>query len=153
VLEANRRAHDLVMRYREAACVEQGRRAVLDFAVRARERAGGRQAWRLEADDPPSLLEVRAHDLAKEVHVLHDDIVLVAMNEVVLTPSSVEQMLDRAGLTPREKEIALLLMQTPMQPKEIAARLSLSPRTVTTHEERIFSKLGVASRLELIFTK
>jgi DNA-binding CsgD family transcriptional regulator len=153
VLEANRRAHDLVMRYRQAAHVEGGRGAVMDFAARARERSGGGKVWQLEADDPASLLVVQTHDLAKETHLLHEDIVLVAMNEVLLTPSSVEDMFERARLTPREKEIALLLKETPAQSKEIAARLELSPRTVTTNEQRIYAKLGVHSRLELIFKK
>jgi DNA-binding CsgD family transcriptional regulator len=153
VLEANRRAYDLAMRYGKAARVEGGRSALVDFAARARERARGRQTWRLEADDPPSLLDVKVHDLGKETHALPEDTVLVAMNEVLLTPSSVEEMFERAGLTPREKQLALLLIRTPAQIKEIAAQLSLSPRTVTTHEERIYAKLGVRSRLELIFKR
>jgi DNA-binding CsgD family transcriptional regulator len=151
LLEANRRAHDFVVRYRHAARVEGGCGAVADFAARAQERAGGKQAWRLGADDPPSLLEVKVHTLAKEVHALHDDVLLVVMNEVILVPPCVDEMLQNAGLTPREKQLTHLLIGSPAPCKEIAARLLRHPGTVTKHEEKIYAKLDVGTRLELIF--
>jgi excisionase family DNA binding protein len=49
------------------------------------------------------------------------------------------------GLTPRETEILRLLAQRATD-REIAARLSISPRTVMHHVSRILAKLGAANR-------
>jgi predicted ATPase/DNA-binding CsgD family transcriptional regulator len=52
------------------------------------------------------------------------------------------------GLTPREWEIAQLLGEG-LSNKEIAARLVISQRTAETHVERILTKLGFTSRLQV----
>jgi two-component system invasion response regulator UvrY len=52
------------------------------------------------------------------------------------------------GLTPRELETALLLVQG-MRQQEIAERLSLSPKTVNTHKSRLFEKLGIHDNIAL----
>lgn len=52
------------------------------------------------------------------------------------------------GLTPRELETALLLVQGIRQ-QEIAQRLSLSPKTVNTHKSRLFEKLGIQDNIAL----
>lgn len=52
------------------------------------------------------------------------------------------------GLSPREIEIALLLVQG-MRQEEIARRLSLSPKTVNTHKGRMFEKLGIQDTIAL----
>ena len=52
------------------------------------------------------------------------------------------------GLTPREWEIAQLLGEG-LSNKEIADRLVISLRTAETHVERILSKLGFTSRLQV----
>lgn len=51
-------------------------------------------------------------------------------------------------LSPRELEIALLLVQG-MRQEEIARRLSLSPKTVNTHKGRMFEKLGIQDSIAL----
>jgi DNA-binding CsgD family transcriptional regulator len=51
-------------------------------------------------------------------------------------------------LTRREREVALLAA-TGLQSKEIAERLTVSKRTVDTHLDRIYRKLGVTSRDQL----
>lgn len=149
VLEANRRARELVMRYRGAARIDGARAAMEAFAGRARTFAGRGQAWRLHADGPPSVLEVSTHLLAKETHPLPEDVVLLVMNEVLLLHDSRDALLERAKLSPQEKKIALLLADTAGSYKEIAAGLSRSEGTIRTHAERLYRKLGVRSRPEL----
>ena len=58
---------------------------------------------------------------------------------------------DRARqLTPRELEILRLIAAQGYSLVQIAERLGLSPKTVTTHKTNIMTKLGVANNLELI---
>lgn len=52
----------------------------------------------------------------------------------------------KARLTPREQEI-LALLRGGLSNTEISERLFLSPRTVSTHVERVLRKLGVANRV------
>ncbi len=53
-----------------------------------------------------------------------------------------------ASLTPQQRQIALLAAAGHTN-KEIAARLFLSPRTVSTHLYQVFPKLGITSRAAL----
>ena len=66
----------------------------------------------------------------------------------VTTPGLLAATSPQGGLTPREKEIALLVAQG-RSSKEIAAALVLSVRTVDNHLQRVFAKLGVSSRAEV----
>jgi HD-GYP domain-containing protein (c-di-GMP phosphodiesterase class II) len=50
-----------------------------------------------------------------------------------------------AGLTPREVEVLRLLARG-LSNKEIAARLTISPKTVGNHAEHIYSKIGAPTR-------
>ena len=50
-----------------------------------------------------------------------------------------------AGLTPRQVEV-LALIEQGLSNAEIAARLTLSPKTVDHHVSALLDKLGVASR-------
>jgi DNA-binding NarL/FixJ family response regulator len=52
-------------------------------------------------------------------------------------------------LTPREHDVIQLLTEGLGQ-KEIAGRLSISPKTVGTHVEHIFAKLGVRNRAQAV---
>jgi DNA-binding CsgD family transcriptional regulator len=51
-------------------------------------------------------------------------------------------------LTPREREVAALVAEG-LANRDIAGRLYLSKRTVDSHVEHIFGKLGLSSRTEL----
>jgi DNA-binding CsgD family transcriptional regulator len=62
---------------------------------------------------------------------------------------AVEQTLQRAPLTPRERDVVSLLVAG-SSTREIAAETGLTISTVNTYLKRIFSKLGVHSRVELI---
>ena len=62
---------------------------------------------------------------------------------------AVEETLRRAPLTPRERDVVSLLV-TGSSTRDIAADTGLTVSTVNTYLKRIFSKLGVHSRVELI---
>ncbi|MDH5833654.1 response regulator [Luteimonas kalidii] len=51
-------------------------------------------------------------------------------------------------ITPRELEIAMLLVQG-LRQEDIARRLSLSPKTVNTHKSRLFAKLQIDDTIAL----
>ena len=61
----------------------------------------------------------------------------------------VEETLARAPLTPRERDVVSLLVSG-SSTRDIAARTGLTVATVNTYLKRIFSKLGVHSRVELV---
>ncbi|UHQ18889.1 response regulator [Lysobacter sp. KIS68-7] len=52
------------------------------------------------------------------------------------------------ALSPREMEVALLLIQG-LRQEDIAKRLSLSAKTINTHKARLFEKLGVRDPIAL----
>ncbi|MET0718584.1 MAG: response regulator, partial [Pseudoxanthomonas sp.] len=51
-------------------------------------------------------------------------------------------------LSPRELEVAMLLMQG-LRQEDIARRLSLSAKTVNTHKTRLFQKMGIQDSIAL----
>jgi predicted ATPase/class 3 adenylate cyclase/DNA-binding CsgD family transcriptional regulator len=53
------------------------------------------------------------------------------------------------SLTPAERDVVRLVSEG-LGNKDIAARLFVSPRTVQTHLTHVYSKLGVASRVQLV---
>jgi len=62
---------------------------------------------------------------------------------------AVEQTLRRAPLTPRERDVVSFLVGG-SSTRDIASETGLTVSTVNTYLKRIFSKLGVHSRVELI---
>ena len=50
-----------------------------------------------------------------------------------------------AGLTPREVEVLVLVVRG-MSNRDIARQLSVSPRTVSSHLEHVYAKIGVTTR-------
>ncbi len=55
-----------------------------------------------------------------------------------------------AGLTPREVEVLRLLARG-LSNKEIAARLTISPKTVGNHADHIYAKINAPSRAAAAF--
>ena len=53
-----------------------------------------------------------------------------------------------ASLTPSEQDVVRLVSEG-LGNKDIAARLFVSPRTVQSHLTRVYTKLGLSSRVQL----
>jgi DNA-binding NarL/FixJ family response regulator len=70
----------------------------------------------------------------------------------LLTPADAHTVtvpVDLSSLTAREAEVATVAA-TGLRSREIADELGLSSRTVDLHLGRIYRKLGIASRTELV---
>lgn len=61
-----------------------------------------------------------------------------------------QETLPSAGLSAREMEVLRLIAVDGLSLVEIADRLGLSPKTITTHKTNIMGKLGVDSNAELV---
>ena len=61
------------------------------------------------------------------------------------TPTDPDEQL----LTPREREIATLVAEG-LTNRQIASRLTISPRTAEGHVERILTKLGFTTRTQIV---
>lgn len=61
----------------------------------------------------------------------------------------VAETLERAPLTPRERDVAALVIAG-VSTRDVATRTGLTVSTVNTYLKRIFAKLGVHSRVELV---
>lgn len=68
---------------------------------------------------------------------------------ITLRPLKIQQTGGMALLTPRERDVARLVAEG-MRNQEIALKLSLSEHTVRNYLLRIFDKLGISSRVELV---
>jgi DNA-binding CsgD family transcriptional regulator len=65
------------------------------------------------------------------------------------TRSLAEEAPHTVGLTQRERQILVLLGEG-LTAQAIARRLTLSPRTVAKHQERMYRKLGTSDRLTTV---
>jgi HD-GYP domain-containing protein (c-di-GMP phosphodiesterase class II) len=100
-------------------------RPALDAAEAARELRRDVAAGRLDADAVEAVLGAAGHRVARRRE-------------------------GPAGLTPREVEVLRLLARV-LSNKEIAARLSISPKTVGNHAEHIYAKIDAQSRAAAAF--
>jgi DNA-binding NarL/FixJ family response regulator len=75
----------------------------------------------------------------------------IVVQKLMQAPAKEMKITDAAyeSLTPREQEVMVLLAEG-YSPKEIAARLFISPKTVENHRSNIMNKLGLHSTLELV---
>jgi len=78
------------------------------------------------------------------VHVLFQQVAWIHQ-----TIGEAPSLTDAAGLSPREREVMMLLLHGDSR-KTVAAKLQLSVHTVADHLKQIYRKLGVTSRAELM---
>ncbi|MFT3775031.1 MAG: LuxR C-terminal-related transcriptional regulator [Minicystis sp.] len=152
VLESNRRAHDLATRYDATGGLVGRRQWLSDLAHRARERCAAGGSWRVARHDGGAVLQIHVHRLAREFHALHEDVLLVSMREwsAPPDPDNADPVVRAlAGLSPRKRQICLLLAREALSYKEIADTLGVSEGTIRKHAEQIYRELGVHSRAEL----
>ncbi len=151
LLEANRRAHELALRYQRVAGLGGRRKVLCDLAAAALVRVGPGRPWLLSYGNGEAILELCTHHLAKETHALPEDVVLLMMKEMRLAPAPDEPADDErlAQLTPRQREVAALLIMSGLSFKHIAERVGVSEATARKHAENVYRLLGVHSRAEL----
>lgn len=117
----------------EAAAGELERLGLLLHAAEACTAAA--QSWRRRGDDRlAEAANLRAEGLRLRCDGAGGPMVAPAEGPVALTP--------------REREIAVLAAEG-LPSKEVAERLSVSPRTVSNHLQNVYTKLGVSKRAEL----
>ena len=96
------------------------------------------------------LKDLSADELAQAIRAAH-------AGRATLSPEAAQALIETANqslepglaLTEREREV-LALMVDGLNNTQIAARLSVSPSTITSHVSNILAKLGVASRTEAV---
>ena len=103
--------------------------------------------------------EGRRADARKQLRAAYDPFVTIGMEafadrarrELVATGEHVRKRSvgNRDALTPQEEQIARLARDGHSN-QEISAQLFLSPRTVEWHLRKVFSKLGIVSRRDLL---
>jgi DNA-binding CsgD family transcriptional regulator len=97
--------------------------------------AGKRQTLEMAVDE--------AIALAVEISAAEEE--RLAREAAQLGASTGDQAAEELGLTPREREVLVLLARG-LSDKEIADGLFISPRTAMTHVGNILAKLGVNKR-------
>lgn len=144
----------LVWRFRAAAEGEK-RRVLLTFAVLL---AGAYAVRSLLAGlvlvdvrlSAIALLAVHGSNLPPLLYLsAKADRVFAPVRAEQATPLGIEHVLDRHGITKRERQIVekICLGKTN---KQIAEELFISLQTVKDHTHRIYSKIGVNSRVQLV---
>ena len=99
--------------------------------------------------DAPEHLGYLLKDRVDDVEIVLDALTRVIAGECVVDPTIVDRLLRRSrersmldALTPREQEV-LALMAEGRSNIAIAARLSMSPKTLEAHIRRILQRLGL----------
>jgi DNA-binding CsgD family transcriptional regulator len=99
---------------------------------------------------PPALLAYFGSNLAPLFYLRAvSDSAFKPVKAEVATPKGIEHVLARHGITKRERQVVekICLGKTN---KQIAEELFISLQTVKDHTHRIYSKLGVKSRMQLV---
>lgn len=79
----------------------------------------------------------------------HAERVLAPVKAEQATKQGIEHILDRYGVTRRERQIVEKICAGKTN-KQIAEELFITVQTVKDHTHRIYGKLGVSSRMQLV---
>jgi hypothetical protein len=120
--------------------------------VRNAGRAGHRPPWTCPADreegPPPAQLQVASAVLALLQQAAKEQPLLLVVDDLPWLDRASALVLGMVARRLAGLPVALLAAAGHTN-KEIAARLFLSPRTVSTHLHQVFPKLGITSRAAL----
>ncbi len=108
----------------------------------------GATAYVLKSDTPEALLEA-THAAARGERFLSPSIDAAAVRRLVLSSGSAGAVGPIDALTTREREVFGLIVRD-YSTAEIASELDISAKTVESHREHLFRKLGVHSICELV---
>lgn len=131
------------VQHAEGTARDEEKREALTRAVRAIERARRREA----RTDPGEVLEAWRAIVERRWTLV--DVVESDGRRFMLARVNPPAASDHAALTPREKQVAALLMQGVPQ-KVIGYELSMSPSTVAFHVKNAARKLGLSTSTELV---
>lgn len=150
VMEMNRRAYDIALLYQTELRLDRRSHLLEDLAMRV---AGVRnrvlQAMRR---DKREVLEIRAHHLAKETHALPEDVTLLVLRtlEIPAPEVALSEHPDFAILTPAQRRVADLMINSGLSTKEIASEMGIAQATARTHVQNLYRRLRIRSRPELM---
>jgi DNA-binding NarL/FixJ family response regulator len=103
--------------------------------------------WLLLAEAGITRAHVRLPAAAHAFELHHVDALARRCHDLLARPT--EHPLTKLGVTPRELEILALVAQG-LTNRDIATRLTLSPRTVEKHVESLLRKTSSTSRTQLV---
>jgi DNA-binding CsgD family transcriptional regulator len=101
------------------------------------------------ASMPGELLSSEAQSASEGAEVVLCSVVHSGLRFTLSCRPAPSEEASACALSPREKEIVRLVMKG-LPTRGIAQLLDISPWTVSTHLRRIFLKLGVNSRPEMV---
>lgn len=157
IVEVNERLHLLVMRFLRAAHVEDGHGALIRFAERALNETMGQRIWCLKHEDGSTQVNISTHHLAKESHVIGEDLQLVMMQEMLLPrleKNPLGGVVPLVNQTPRltaalrelddvEQKIVVAMVTTKVPNKQIAIEMGIGFRAFEKRIQRIADKLSI----------
>jgi DNA-binding CsgD family transcriptional regulator len=144
VIELNERAHVLTRRYAEAARVVGRHGTLAGFVEHVLTESRRRRTWSL-AHASGTRIQITMYRINKESHAVGQNLTLVTLAE-----DDPSKALESAGLSPRQCQIALLLAYSGLSYKQMADKLRMSEGTLRKHVEKLYRRLDVHSRAELV---
>lgn len=147
IVELNDRAHELAQQCLRSARVAAGRGWLARLAERAMIETSGGRSWCLERQDNRARVEIEVIPLDRHAHPSSQ---ALPSNGDLIVLTVRERCLPERGLSPRQQQVANLLINTGLSYKEIAAELGIAEGTVRKHVEKVYRAYGVQSRPELM---
>ncbi len=154
IVEVNQRAYDLALRYRSIAGLGSGEFSLRAFVRLAGLKTCGDKPWQLIHPDGGGIMQVRAYSMPREHFDMAHDLPMLKLEEWSLSPPEEPDEFvlpaEFHKLTPRQSEIAKLLVEDGRAPKQIASDLKIAESTVRKHIENMHKTLKVQSTHELV---